>query len=85
MITLQKDMFLVNSEAMEELLCEDVNLLVKYYRDDVDINLVREIKCFHAYITRNDSDEGHLCHSNLYQVIFQGKIQLAFPNVTVIL
>jgi len=65
-------------------LCEGVNLLTKDYPDDVDINLW-EIKYFYIYIKQSKSDEWHLCHQNLYQVIFQDKIQWAFHDVEVIL
>jgi hypothetical protein len=77
-------MFLVDVETLDKQLCEGVNLLTKDYRDDIDINL-REIKYFHAYIKQSNSIKGHLCHQNLYQVIFQDKIQWAFHDVEVIL
>jgi hypothetical protein len=42
-----------------------------------------EIKHFHAHIKENyiDKDRGHLNHNDLYSVITQNKILLAFPSV----
>jgi hypothetical protein len=55
------------------------------YPDDVGISLVGKIKHFHAYNKQNYSNKGHLCHQNPHQVVFQDMIQLAFPNVEIIL
>jgi hypothetical protein len=46
----------VDLEALEEQLCVGVNLLMKGYPDD--INLIREIKNFHAYIKGIYLDKG---------------------------
>jgi hypothetical protein len=50
----------VDLEALEEQMCEGVNLLMKGFPDDV-INLIGEIKNFHAYIKQNNSKRGPKC------------------------
>ena len=40
---------------------------------------------FPAYAKQNYPGKEQICHKDLYQIIFQGKIHLVFPNVEAIL
>jgi len=77
--------FLVDLEASEAQLREAVETLMKEYPNDVDINLIGELKHFHAYVKQNYPGKEQICHKDLYQIIFQDKIHLVFPNVEAIL
>ena len=59
--------------------------LIEEYPHDVESNLASELIHFHMYVKQNYFDKRQISHSDLHQLIFRDRIQLAFPNVEVIL
>jgi hypothetical protein len=82
----KKFSFLTKLDATEEEIREEVNALSQTYPEDVDMNLVGELKHFHHYVRHSQSHEhDNLTHQDLYQVILNDHVQSAFPNVEAIL
>ncbi|CAM1299667.1 Uncharacterised protein r2_g959 [Pycnogonum litorale] len=83
----KKFSFLTKLDATERQIREGVNALSQTYPEDVDMNLVGELKHFHQYVRHSQSHEhDSLTHQNLYyQVVFHDHVQTAFPNVESIL
>lgn len=83
--------FLTKLEATEEEIREGVRALHQTYPGDVDMNLVGELKHFHQYVRVRHSQahslpvHDSLTHLGLYTVIFNDRVQSAFPNVEAIL
>ena len=78
--------FLTSLDATEEEICEGVNALSQTYPEDVDMNLVGELKHFHQYVRHSQRHEhDSLTHQDLYQEIFNDHVQSVFPNVEAIL
>jgi hypothetical protein len=82
----KKFSFLTKLEATEEEIYERVSTLCQTYPEDVDINLVGEVKHFHQYI-RHSQTYGSAEHDSLtlYKIIFNDRVQSAFPNAEAIL
>lgn len=76
---------LVDLEISEVQLRQAIDTLIKEYPHDVDINLMNELRHFHDYVKQNYSEKECFQHKDLYQIIFQDKIELVFPNVEAIL
>ena len=59
------------------------------YPEDVDMNLVGEVKHFHQYVRHSQAygsvEHDSLTHQDLYRVIFNDLAQSTFPNVEAIL
>ena len=85
----KKFSFLTKLDATEEEIREGVSALCQTYPEDVDMNLVGELKHFHQYVRHSHSygSHGHdgPTHQDLYQVILNDHVQSAFPNVEAIL
>jgi hypothetical protein len=81
--------FLTKLEATEEEICEGVSALLQTYPEDVDMNLVGEVKHFHQYVRHSQAygsaEHDSLTHQDLYRVIFNDLVQSTFPNVEAIL
>ena len=85
----KKFSFLTKLEATEEEIRERVSALCQTYPEDVDMNLVGEFKHFHQYVRHSQAhgsaEQDSLTHQDLYRVIFNDRVQSAFPNVEAIL
>lgn len=81
----EKFSFLVDLHSSEEQLCDAVTAIIKEYPNDVDMNLLGELKHFHVYVKQNYPKDEHVSHKFLYQIIYKDKIHQAFPNVEGIL
>ena len=73
--------FLVNFEMSSEELKKSVQTLLEEYPQDVDMNLLGELKHFHAYVKANYQERKHMSHSELYQIIVKDRVMQVFPNV----
>ena len=54
---------------------------------DVDQKPTAELLHFHLYVRQSHrpTEEHYLSHTDLYKIIFKQNIQMAFPNVEVIM
>jgi hypothetical protein len=77
----EKCSFLVDLHSSEEQLCDAVTAIIKEYPNDVDMNLLGELKHFHVYVKQNYPKDEHVSHKFLYQIIYKDKIRPAFPHV----
>jgi hypothetical protein len=84
----EKFSFLTKLEATEEIR-EGVSALCQTYPEDVDMNLVGELRHFHQYVRYSQAhgspEQDSLTHQDLYRIIFNDCVQSAFPNVEAIL
>ena len=74
---------------LQKRFVKELVLFAKTNPEDVDMNLVGELKHFHQYVRHSQSHGSHehdsLTHQDLYQVIFNDHVQSALPNVEAIL
>jgi hypothetical protein len=85
----EKFSFLTKLEATEEEIREEVSALCQTYPEDVDMNLVGELRHFHQYgrysQAHGSQEQDSLTYQGLYRIIFNDRVQSAFPNVEEIL
>lgn len=77
--------FLTNLDASEKEIQKDLLFLKQEFPKDVQHDFSSEIKHFHMYAKQVYQEKKYLSHEQLYQLIFQDKIQTAYPNVEAIL
>ena len=68
-------------------LCCVVTPNSQMYPDDVDNDLVPEVQHFHSYIknTTQENMEKEISYQNMYHIIKNDRIAVAFPNVETVL
>jgi hypothetical protein len=85
----EKFSFLTKLEAREEDIRVGVSALYQTYPEDVDMNLVRELRHFHQYVRYSQAhgspEQDSLTYQGLYRIIFNDRVQSAFPNEEAIL
>lgn len=62
-----------------------VKNLIEAYPEDVDETFLAELRHFHLYVKKKCSEQKKFSHQDLYTVIFEDKVQSAFPNVESVL
>ena len=63
-----------------------MKILKEEYLDDIDIILGRELKHVFPYLNgKEDINLEMVTHQDLYKIVFDDKIEQAFPNVEVVL
>ena len=77
--------FLVDLNCTKEMISSGVQNIIQAYPQDVDKTLTAELKHFHLYVKQKCPNKETFTHQELLSIIFEDKIQPAFPNIELIL
>ena len=79
--------FLIDLTLSKNEIQKNVELLMDSHPKDVDLKLTDELFHFHLYVRQNHKPTDMHCvsHLDLYQIIHKENIEMAFPNVELIL
>ena len=79
--------FLIDLTLSKNEIQKNVELLMDSHPKDVNLKLTDELFHFHLYVRQNHKPTDMHCvsHLDLYQIIHKENIEMAFPNVELIL
>ena len=79
--------FISNISCSKEEIENGVTVVSYEYPEDIDTQLIDEFIHFHSFVKTHQSsaEKQSMSHTDLYQIIFNENIHMAFPNVELVL